>query len=68
VDSPELAEDMAAMILRDMSGANAWHVQMDKDGALSWQNDKETLTQQPARDGTQRVMNILMKFGPKDQY
>ena len=68
VDSPGLAGDMASIIRRDMSGANAWHVQLDGDGKLFWQDDKETLTRQPARNGMQRVMNVLMKLGPKDQY
>jgi len=68
VDSPELAEDMAAIIRRDMSGANAWRVQLDEKGALYWQDDTEILTRQPARNGMQRVMNVLMKLGPKDQY
>ena len=68
VDSPGLAGEMAAIIRRDMSGANAWHVQMDQDGELFWQDDNETLTTQPARNGMQRVMNVLMKLGPRDQY
>ena len=68
VDSPELAEDLRQLILRDMSPANAWKVQLDEDGKVFWQNDTETLTTQPARDGMQRVMNQLMKLGPKDQY
>jgi putative cardiolipin synthase len=68
IDSPVLAEDMAKIILRDMSGANAWHVQMDEEGELFWENDTETLTEQPARNGMQRVMNVLMKLGPKEQY
>jgi len=68
VDSPELAEDMAQIILRDMAGDNAWHVQMDEEGEIFWQNDEETLTKQPARDGKQRIMNVLMKVGPKDQF
>ncbi len=68
VDSPELAADMADIIKRNMSGANAWHVQMDENGALFWQDDSEILTRQPARDGMQRVMNVLMKLGPRDQY
>lgn len=68
VDSPELAEDMAEIIQRDMSEANAWHVQMDENGALSWRDDKETLTKQPARNGMQRVMNVILKLGPKNLY
>lgn len=68
VDSPELAQDLARIIERNMSGENAWHVQMDDEGNITWQNDEETLTRQPARSGMQRVMNVLMKVGPKDQY
>ncbi len=68
VDSPELAADMAAVIERDMSGENAWRVFRDEDGALRWQDAEETRDTQPARDSLQRVMNILMKLGPKDQY
>ncbi len=68
VDSPELAEDLAQIIERNMTGANAWHVQMDENGKLFWENDEEKVTQQPARDGMQRVMNVLMKLGPREQY
>jgi hypothetical protein len=41
---------------------------MDEQGKISWRNNEETLTSQPARNGMQRVMNVLMKVGPKDQY
>ncbi len=68
VDSPALAEDLASIIERNMSGDNAWHVQLDEDGSISWENSEEKTTTQPARDGMQRVMNILMKLGPRDQY
>jgi putative cardiolipin synthase len=68
VDSPELAADLAAIIERNMSGENAWHVQMDENGDLFWENSEERVDKQPARDGMQRVMNVLMKVGPKDQY
>lgn len=68
VDSPALAEDLARVIERNMTGANAWHLQMDQHGAISWHSDTQVLDKQPARDGMQRVMNVLMKIGPKDQY
>jgi putative cardiolipin synthase len=68
VDSPELAEDVAAMIERNMAGENAWHVQFDDGGKIFWQNSDERLSKQPARNGMQRVMNVLMKVGPKEQY
>ena len=68
VDSPALAEDLAQVIERNMTGVNAWHVQMDDDGSITWHSDTEVLEKQPARDGMQRVMNVLMKLGPQDQY
>jgi putative cardiolipin synthase len=68
VDSPALAEDMRRIILRDMAGDNAWHVQLDEDGEVFWESGDEILTKQPARDGMQRVMNLLMKLGPREQY
>jgi putative cardiolipin synthase len=40
----------------------------DDDGSLYWQNSDETVTEQPARDGMQRVMNVLMKLGPVEQF
>jgi hypothetical protein len=47
-------------------GEIAWHVRLNDDGSLYWYNSDETVTEQPARDGMQRVMNVLMKLGPVD--
>ena len=66
--SRRLAEDLARVLERNMSGDNAWHVQMDEQGKLSWVSSEQTLYEQPARDAMQRVMNVLMKIGPRDQY
>jgi putative cardiolipin synthase len=68
VDSPALAADMKAIILRDMSPENAWHLKLNEDGDVYWEDSNGILTQQPARNGMQRVMNQLMKLGPKEQY
>lgn len=68
VDSPALAADMAAIIERNMTGENAWRVQLDAAGELYWTNSEETRDRQPARNGMQRLMNVIMKVGPKDQY
>lgn len=68
VDSPELAEDLARVIERNMTGANAWQVRIDDAGKLTWHSDDAVLSKQPARDGMQRVMNVLMKVGPKGQF
>ena len=68
VDSPELAEDLAAVIEGNMRGENAWHVKLDDKGKPFWVNSDETVTRQPARDGMQRVMNEIFKVGPAEQY
>lgn len=68
VDSPELAEDLAAAIERNMKGGNSWQVLLNDEGKPYWVNSDETLTEQPARDGMQRIMNEIMKIGPKDQF
>jgi len=68
VDSPALAADMREIMLRDMGPDNAWHVQLDEQGKVFWESSAGVLTSQPARSGLQRVMNVLMKLGPKDQY
>jgi putative cardiolipin synthase len=68
VDSPGLAQELAAIIERDMGGDNAWAVRLDDSGELLWQNSDETRDSQPARSGMQRLMNLIMKFGPRDQY
>lgn len=68
VDSPGLAEDLAQVIKRNMQGENAWQVKLNQDGEVFWVNSDETVTRQPARDGMQRVMNTLLKLGPRDQY
>ena len=68
VDSPELAEDLAAVIERNMLGTNSWQVKLDEKGKPYWVNSDETVAKQPARDGMQRVMNEIFKIGPADQY
>ena len=68
VDSPGLAEDLVGVIERNIQGENAWQVKLNKDGGIFWVNSDETVTRQPARDSMQRVMNTLLKLGPRDQY
>ena len=67
VDSPGLAQELAEMMLRDMSGENAWRVQLDDDGDLYWTNSDETVFRQPARGVMQRIANWFFRFVPKIQ-
>jgi putative cardiolipin synthase len=68
IDSPELAQDLAEVMTRDMAPENAWHVQMDSEGDLSWVNAEERVTRQPARSFGQRIMDAFFRLFPKSQY
>ncbi len=68
IDSPELAEKLAGIMLRDMSPENSWHVVLSPDGALRWISEDEVLDIQPARDFLQRVQDQFFMMFPKDYY
>ena len=68
VHSIGLGEDLAQMMERDMSPENAWQVFLDEKGAPYWVNSDERTDRQPARGGSQRVMDKIFKVVPKGQY
>jgi putative cardiolipin synthase len=68
IDSPGLAADLRALMLRDMSGENAWQVLLNDKGKPYWVNSDETVESQPTRGTMQNVMNIIFKVVPKEQY
>ena len=68
VRSPGLAEDLARVMERDMSPDNAWQVLLDEKGKPYWVNSDETVTRQPARGGSQRVMDAIFRIFPKEQF
>jgi len=68
VSSPGLAEELAAIMDRDMSGKNSWEVLLDEQGDPYWISSDEVLEKQPARQGSQRIMNQIFKVVPKEQY
>jgi putative cardiolipin synthase len=68
VDSPALAADVVALMERDMAGGNAWQVLLDDAGKPYWVNSDETVDTQPARDGAQRVMDLIFRAFPKEYY
>jgi len=68
VRSPGLAEELARVMERDMLPENAWRVLLDEKGKPYWVNSDETVYKQPARSGSQRIMDQIFKVVPKDQY
>ena len=68
IDSVDLAQELRAIMLRDMLGENAWHVSISEGGRLQWANAEEVVDSQPTRDVLQNVMNIIFKVVPKEQF
>jgi putative cardiolipin synthase len=67
VDSPALAAELRAVMLRDMEGTNAWRLSLDEDGKVLWTNNEETVRKQPSRGFSQNIMNVIFKVVPKEQ-
>ncbi len=68
IHSAGLAAALAQWIERDMSSANSWQVDIAADGSLTWTDDRETVTRQPARDWWQRVQDVFFMAFPSDLY
>ena len=68
VESVDLAARVTELIERDIEPQNAWRVTLDEKGKLRWTNDVATLTRQPAKGFTQRIVEFFVNFMPiKDQ-
>lgn len=48
IQSRALGEEMARLTRRDMSPENAWPVNLDDQGDLTWENSEESVKRQPA--------------------
>jgi len=68
IDSPELGEDLARIIERDMEPENSWQVQLTGGYSLRWVSSDGTVDRQPARNWWQRVEDVFFMLFPKDLY
>lgn len=68
IDSPALADRLAALIERDTLPENSWRVELDGETGLRWRNDAEAVTRQPARNWWQRVEDVIFMGFPKELY
>jgi putative cardiolipin synthase len=64
VESVDLAARVTELIERDIEPRNAWRVSLDAKGELQWTNDVATVTRQPAKGFTQRVVEFFINFMP----
>ena len=62
-----LGEALAQVMERDMQPQNAWQVLLNENDEPYWVNSDETVDTQPARDGMQRVMDVIFEVIPKEQ-
>jgi putative cardiolipin synthase len=63
-EGAQFTAQVAALIERDISPANAWRVTMDEDGWLRWSNADEVVRRQPARGFVQRAIEFLLNLLP----
>jgi putative cardiolipin synthase len=68
IESPELAEQLARQMERDMRPENSWNVQFDDHGSLRRVSGDDVLTRQPARSEWQRIQDIFFMLFPSEQY
>ena len=68
IDSPALAQKLAARMERDMAGDNSWQVSLSPEGGLVWRSEAGELTRQPARGFWQRVEDMVFKLFPANLY
>jgi len=66
IDSPELGEDLARLIERDMLPENSWQVQLVDGKSLRWVSDDAVVTRQPARSLWQRVQDVFFMLFPEE--
>jgi putative cardiolipin synthase len=68
IESRGLAEALARLIERDFAPANSWRDEVDGKGVVTWTNDREVVTRQPARSWWQRVEDVIFMAFPRDLY
>jgi putative cardiolipin synthase len=68
IDSPELGEELARLIERDMRPENSWQVQLTEAGKLQWVSSDAIVTRQPARNCWQRVEDVFFMMFPAYLY
>ncbi|MEP5763329.1 MAG: phospholipase D family protein [Halieaceae bacterium] len=68
VHSPEFGEQVAEVMRRAMAADNAWQLQMNDTGELSWESADGTLTSQPSQSFWRRFQNGIFSLFPVEQH
>ena len=64
IRSAEFCGDMAEMLEALMQPENAWRVELDGNGRMTWTSSEGTVDRQPARSGGQRVSDFFFRLLP----
>lgn len=64
IDSPSLAEELAAFLAAIMGPENSWHVSLNQQNSVEWNCMSGRRTTQPARGFCQTVRDFLGRFLP----
>jgi len=55
IDSPDLGDEIAAVIGQYLAPENSWRVKLDAKGRLNWVSNAGTIDKEPARNAWQRI-------------
>jgi len=68
IECPELAQQLASAIDRDLLPSNAWRIVLDAQGQVTWVSGDEVRREPPAREEGQRLEESLHLLLPADLY
>ncbi|MCA2977397.1 MAG: phospholipase D family protein [Myxococcaceae bacterium] len=68
IDCAPLARELGAAIDRDVRPENAWRIDVDAQGQVSWRAGDQVRFEAPARDESQRTEELLHLLLPADLY
>ena len=64
MNSAEFCGELASELEVLMHPDNAWRVELDEKGRMTWTSSAGTVTRQPARSGGQRVSDFFFRLLP----
>ena len=66
IESPELNAAVRTAFLSDFSPQSSWKLELEENGEISWTSSDKILTQQPANNIGQRIMDFIFGLFPID--
>jgi len=64
IESPSLNSELRDVLGPDFSPRNAWHLQLDGDGRMTWVSDDEVLNHQPTHSYMRRIEDWFLTLLP----